>query len=493
MKKLLIFSDNPAPIGVMRGIGAYRLRTAVRAAGYQVDVVDLLSAFLDQGRGDALIEKYIDKDTVVAFSTTWFQTPPDKDSALSGSITVSGRGKTPCRDVATWFSFLQKIKQQGATVVFGGSNIFYFLNQYYQGLVDFFVVGFGDRDLVDVMHFLSGRSLSLKYTVTNGFGVIRNDNNFVISDIATEFLPQDHLNPGEVLPIEISRGCRFKCKFCYYPLNGRKKNDYVRDSEDLYSELMRNYDRFGTTKYRFLDDTYNESIEKLAAVDAVIQRLPFRLEFESYIRHELLDQDQLNLLNSSGLKSAILGIETLNKRSGESIGKGMAAERTLEIVQNLRTAIPHCYIATGMIIGLAHDSMDNIDWAYQVAQRSDLFDKINWAPLVMRVKSELFTLSELEEKYTDYGYTVTPDGDRMYQNWTNQYNMTFQQAVNTVLDLEQQSIKHGTFSPNSRYALTLENIGITNLSSSFSDLDQRILYNTIRYKSSYVKKILEAA
>lgn len=137
MKKLVVFSDNPAPIGVMRGIGAYRLRTAVRAAGYQAEVVDLLSEFLDQGRGDALIEKYIDKDTVVAFSTTWFQTPPDKDSALSGSITVSGRGKTPCRDVATWFLFLQKIKQQGATVVFGGSNIFYFLNQHYQGLIDF--------------------------------------------------------------------------------------------------------------------------------------------------------------------------------------------------------------------------------------------------------------------------------------------------------------------------------------------------------------------
>ncbi len=78
----------------------------------------------------------------------------------------------------------------------------------------------------------------------------------------------------------------------------------------------------------------------------------------------------------------------------------------------------------------------------------------------------------------------------MYQNWTNQYNMTFQQAFDIVLDLEQQSIKHGTFSPSSRYALTLENIGITNSAVSFANLDQRILYNTIRYKSAYMKKIL---
>ena len=491
MKKLVIFSDNPTPIGVMRGIGAYRLRTAVKAVGYQAQVIDFVSEFLDQDLSDVLIDKFIDEDTVVAFSTTWFQTPPNKDSALSGSITVSGREKIPCRDVAKWFRFLQKIKQHKATVVFGGSNIFYFVNQNYQGLIDFFVVGFGDRDLVDLMHFLSGHRLNLNYTIANGFKIIRNDNNFVISDIATEFLPQDYLNYGEVLPIEISRGCRFKCKFCYYPLNGRKKNDYVRDSEDLYSELMRNYDRFGTTKYRFLDDTYNESIEKLAAVDAVIQRLPFRLEFESYIRHELLDQDQLNLLKSSGLMSAILGIETLNKRSGESIGKGMAADRTMEIVHNLRTTIPECYIATGMIIGLPHDSINNIDWAYQIAQRSDLFDKINWYPLVMRTQSNLFALSELEENYSAYGYSIVSNKDSMYQDWTNQNGMTFQQAIDIALDLEQHSIQHGTFSPRSRYALTLTNIGISATASSFRDLDQRILFNTVRYKRSYMKKILE--
>lgn len=490
-KKLVIFTDNPAPIGVIRGIGAYRLRTAVREAGYEANVVDFLSEFINTQQTTKLLDKYIDHNTVAAFSTTWFQTSPKVQDALSGNVlAVHARTGVPCADAVRWFDFLQAIKQRGATVVFGGANIYHFLNKDHQDLIDYFVVGFGDRDMVDLMHFLSRRRLNLEYHAHNGFKLIRRDNNFSITDIATKFLPEDHLNHGEVLPIEISRGCRFKCKFCYYPLNGRKKNDYIRDSEDLYQEFMRNYDQFGTTQYRFLDDTYNESVEKLALVDAVIQKLPFRLEFESYIRHELLDANQLELLRSSGLKSAILGVETLNKLSGESVGKGMAAGRTLDIVQSLRDAIPNCYIATGMIIGLPYDSVNNLDWAYQLCQRSDLFDKINWYPLVMRPKSNLFTLSELEENFEKYGYTLAPHAE-YYQFWTNRYGMTFKQAIDIVAELQTLSESQGTFKPHSRYALSLQNVGISHLPNDFGALDKRIIFNTMVYKHRYMKKTLE--
>jgi radical SAM superfamily enzyme YgiQ (UPF0313 family) len=31
---------------------------------------------------------------------------------------------------------------------------------------------------------------------------------------------------AKVLPIEIARGCIFKCKFCSYPLNGKQNLDF---------------------------------------------------------------------------------------------------------------------------------------------------------------------------------------------------------------------------------------------------------------------------
>lgn len=488
--KLVIFTDNAVPIGAMRGIGAYRLKTAAVAAGYQAIVIDMLSELLDTNVGNELIEKFIDKDTIVAFSTTWFQTPPDMSESLSGSIIVSSRNKIPCKDQKKWFQFLQSIKLKGSTVVFGGSNIFYFFNELHKGLIDFFIVGYGDRDIVDLLNYKSKKTLSLKYNLKEGFALIDNNNNFLINDIATRFTADDYLNIQEILPIEISRGCRFKCKFCYYPLNGRKKNDYIRDGEDLYQEFMYNYENFGTTKYRFLDDTYNESIEKLQTVNDVIQRLPFNLKFESYIRHELLTTEQLKLLKSSGLSSAILGIETLNKKSGEPIGKGMSAERTMEIVQQLRETLPNCYISSGMIIGLPDDNEQNLNWAYNLTKRSDLFDKINWYSLVIRSKSKLFTLSDLEENYKDYGYTVNENNSKYYQTWTNRHGFTSEQANKIVLDLENKSIENGTFSTGARYALSIENIGIKKFAKNFAELDKRILYNTLRYKKIYIKKLL---
>jgi hypothetical protein len=494
MKKLVILTDSPAfasaaetPMGAIRGIGPYRLRTAAQSAGYQSIVIDFLSEFLDNNISDQLIQKYIDKDTVVAISTTWLCSTPD--ASASGGISDMARSKIPGKDVKVWFDFLKKLKNQSHLVVFGGANIYHFLNEQHKNLVDFFIAGFGDRDIVHILDWANKKRLDLNFSQKDGFKIIKNNNNFDIQDIKTRFLPDDYLSNSEVLPIEISRGCRFKCKFCYYPLNGRKKNDYIRAADDLYSEFMYNYEHFGTVKYRFLDDTYNESIEKLELVQSVIERLPFELEFESYIRHELLDDRQLELLHLSGLKSAVLGIETLNKQSGESIGKGMAPGRTLDIVESLREKIPDCYISTGIIIGLPYDSIDNLQWAYDLASRSDLFDKINWFPLAIRVKSDLFQLSELEENYASFGYSVQPsDTFKMYQHWVNRLGLTADQALNIAVELEQLSKSKGTSSTDSRYALTLKNLGVK--FTTDQDLSKKLAYTYVKYKKNYVKKIL---
>lgn len=82
-------------------------------------------------------------------------------------------------------------------------------------------------------------------------------------DKATIYEDEDAIVPGEALTIELTRGCRFRCKFCSYPLNGRKTNDYFRDQNSLYLELLQNYEKHGVTRYFFSDDTYNESTEKL--------------------------------------------------------------------------------------------------------------------------------------------------------------------------------------------------------------------------------------
>ena len=64
-----------------------------------------------------------------------------------------------------------------------------------------------------------------------------------------KFVPEDVILPGEPLPLDVSRGCIFACKFCQYPHLGKKKLDYIRGMDYIEQELRYNYETFGTDKY----------------------------------------------------------------------------------------------------------------------------------------------------------------------------------------------------------------------------------------------------
>ena len=115
--------------------------------------------------------------------------------------------------------------------------------------------------------------------------------NLDFHNIEPVFHVDDLVFQNEVLPFTISRGCRFKCKFCNFPLLGRKPTDnYVRSEESIYTEFMHNYENFNTTFYSFTDDTFNEAIDKLERVKRAIDRTGLDINFWSYIRIELLER-----------------------------------------------------------------------------------------------------------------------------------------------------------------------------------------------------------
>ena len=113
---------------------------------------------------------------------------------------------------------------------------------------------------------------------------------------------------GETLPIEVSRGCIFKCKFCAFPLNGKSKLDYLRDPILIKEELQYNYEKYGTTHYFLSDDTFNDSTTKVEQIHKVVTSLPFKIKFTTYLRLDLLHahQEQISMLEEMGLASPFL-------------------------------------------------------------------------------------------------------------------------------------------------------------------------------------------
>ena len=64
--------------------------------------------------------------------------------------------------------------------------------------------------------------------------------------------------PGEVLPLEVGRGCIFSCAFCSFDLIGKRVGDWTKSPKVLRNELLENYEKFGVTTYNFTDELINE-------------------------------------------------------------------------------------------------------------------------------------------------------------------------------------------------------------------------------------------
>lgn len=150
----------------------------------------------------------------------------------------------------------------------------------------------------------------------------------------------DHLWPGEVLPIEVSRGCIFKCGFCEFPGVGKRRGSFQKEPSVLREELIDNYERFGVTQYMFMDNLINDDIEKIKVLHGVITSLPFRLRWLSFARLDLYTRfpDMIPLLKEMGCASQFFGVETLSANARKMLGKGSSRSGTSRRCAGSRTS-----------------------------------------------------------------------------------------------------------------------------------------------------------
>jgi radical SAM superfamily enzyme YgiQ (UPF0313 family) len=152
------------------------------------------------------------------------------------------------------------------------------------------------------------------------------------------FAKNDFILPNEALPLELSRGCIFKCKFCQYPNIGKDKDDFNKSMDSIRESLIYNYENYGTTHYYLSDDTLNSHRERTIAFHKMSKTLPFKLQYIGYVRMDLLDiwPEQLEILPDSGLISCHFGIESLDPESCKIVGKGWGAKNHREWILKLK-------------------------------------------------------------------------------------------------------------------------------------------------------------
>jgi hypothetical protein len=388
-----------------RSIGAYQVASHVRKFGIQSQVIDFIDLFkIDEL--EEIITSLISNETLsIGISTTFFSNRETKGKFISSkrnsNLIISENLRQLLLKIKKKFP---KIKIMG-----GGANSYLLEND---DLFDVVFHGYSEQSVVEWLLELKDKVPKRIYLQKNKQIIIDGKlGKFDINKLDHRWDKKDFVLEGETLPIEISRGCIFKCNFCSYPLNGKKKFDYLRDPELIKDELIYNYENFGTTNYFFTDDTFNDSTLKLELLHKAITSLPFKIKFVTYLRLDLLNahKEQIPLLKEMGLGSSFFGIETLNHESGKCIGKGMNPETAKSFLLDLyynhwNEEIP---FTCSFIIGLPGENLESINQTYSWLTNTP-FNGL-WYPLYIKTNGHY--KSDFDLNYSNYGYKLDSNNE----------------------------------------------------------------------------------
>jgi hypothetical protein len=434
--------DDGNQITPYRTIGAYKIAHSVRSAGYSCQVIDHLM-FLTEEQLRTLVFKFVTAETaVVGISTTFLAVPVIPSHFKDSLINV-------LNDLTDQFPNLK--------LVFGGYATHLVNKGPHQPKIKkpyAFINQYGEDTFVDVVRNIKGHGDEPAWTVTLMPGTLAKIKEYsapltVRYNIETDnfkFVEQDCILPNETLPIEISRGCIFKCKFCNHLLLGRGKLDYLRDFELVKQELLDNYARWGTTNYYVICDTFNDTEYKMKAWHQMVTSLPFKINWTSYLRADLLDRfpDVPYMLAETGLTSCYHGIETFGPQASQTIGKGWSGKSAREYLPRLYHDIwnKQVFQTLSFIVGLPGDTRESIQDTAHWFNDADMYN-ISWHPLGLS-KSGIKHASEFERNAEQYGYTFLTHNTWKNNYWDTKSASSFAQDVLKPLT-DATNARHGSW------------------------------------------------
>lgn len=437
--QIILFTDTPGSDWLSRGYGAYRLASELRQADYTVLTVEY-SSTLSFERYKEIIDKAVGPETiVVGFSTTWF--PYRSLNKINPRYSVgfkSNKEHTDFKhdqhnwyyeslshlfsqeDPSKWVEYV-KSKNPKIKCIAGGAKS----NEYvFEPSLDNVFIGFSETMLLDYVNSLTGKGPKRIFNKIVNYDVKAMDPRWDFKSHTTNYVDTDCIVPGELLTFEFARGCIFNCNFCSYPHRNHPTMDYLKYKETIRAELMENYEKWGCTRYMVMDDTFNDSVEKLEIIKEVIDTLPFKPKFWTYCRMDLFHKypEMIQLMKDIGVTEVYYGLETWHDKTAKVINKGGKKENKIAAIKKAKEIWgDDVYVTVGIVMGLPHDTVESCteicEWF-----RNEGHNYVDWLnvcsltvyPPTDHQKYKFF--SDIELNLDKYGYSF-PDIDNNPMEW----------------------------------------------------------------------------
>ncbi len=406
-KKAIIFNDSGTAI-TRRTMGAYKIAGMMRDLGWEVEVLDWITHWTNKQ-----IAQFINdfgKVDLFAFGNLWME-----DEFVIDKI-----------------EFLKQ-NFPNAKYLLGGPK------PYQQNFgADVMIFGYAEHALAPVLDYMfdSGPMPNGNIPLFAPHSLLIDANKdyraLEIPNYHVQYTDTDYVLPSDTLTLEMTRGCRFRCKYCSYAFLGVKE-DYSRSEESIYNEIIDNYQKWGTTNYVIADDTFNDRDIKIQRLANVVERLPFEPNFTAFIRLDLIISrpQQLDLLIKARVWGHFYGIETFHPEAAKAIGKGMHPNRIKQGLLDTKAAFMDklgLYRGTcGMIAGLPYEPVDS--WYSSLEWMNENWDCYLFWALHISTDTNITTHSDFSIDAAKYGYTPTKDSKLL--KWANDQGLLDIKAQHT--------------------------------------------------------------
>jgi radical SAM superfamily enzyme YgiQ (UPF0313 family) len=396
---------------IFRPLGPYQIAWHLRQHQYNVQVIDFIFKFTEE-QTLRLIERHMTPNTKV----------------LGIGFMISLYNPAMGTIVNKFENILRAVKKRypWVKIIVGGPSGSYWAKLHRNGsLFDYVFTGHAENSTLALFEHLYRNAPHPQFEIIDGNKFIKEtfafpqEKLFDISECKHTWDDKDCIQPNETLPLELGRGCIFKCKFCRYPHIGKNKRDFNRSMECVKHELIDNFNKWNVTNYYMLDDTFNADQERLKEFADMVETLPFKIRYVTYLRPDLISAhpESAHLLLNSGLTGAFLGVESLNAESCALIGKPWSAKNAKDFIPKLihDTWQDKVGVQIGLICGLPPETYNDCNNANQWCIDNNIPGWI-WHALHVERNAHTEYKSEFDVNAEQYGFKwIVRNGKTIWQ------------------------------------------------------------------------------
>jgi len=272
-------------------------------------------------------------------------------------------------------SKILRVKLDSVLILFGGPEISegsIALSEHFQD-VDIFISGEGEWFFE---LFLSGQDINYIEVEENSVAIQRSNELIPIENVI-EPLSANRLNTlidGSVF-IEMTRGCPYKCSYCFYSKNQNKIRELpfstLTDVIKKRTEIKEIY---------ILSPTFDRSKDFVSNLKT-LKNLHHNVKLHTEIRTDRITPEIADLMFDAGFHSLEVGLQSMNKKALGNIFRESDPEKELRGMENLVDA--GIDLKIGIIPGLPGDDEKSFKKTVDVLCDSGLGDFIELYPLMI--------------------------------------------------------------------------------------------------------------